>query len=250
MTRARFLQIVIVGGATLLVEALCRFGVIARFTMIPPTEMAVSLFALARGAPWFWPDVLYSLRNLAFAALIAILGGFLTGLFVHAFPRLRRTLDPLFASYYSVPTFVLYPLLIVVFGVGPASLIVMGAIFGVVAMIVATLTALDRIPRVYLKTARIMGLDPARRVLWVSLPAATPHLITGLKLAVAYSVIGIIAGEFILATAGVGKRLAFAYNDFDNSTMYGVLLLILLFAGALNGLLNAFERRVHARWYR
>ena len=144
----------------------------------------------------------------------------------------------------------LYPLLIVVFGVGPASLIVMGAIFGVVAMIVATLTALDRIPRVYLKTARIMGLDPARRVLWVSLPAATPHLITGLKLAVAYSVIGIIAGEFILATAGVGKRLAFAYNDFDNSTMYGVLLLILLFAGALNGLLNAFERRVHARWYR
>ena len=76
MTRARFLQIVIVGGATLLVEALCRFGVITRFTMIPPTEMAVSLFALARGAPWFWPDVLYSLRNLAFAALIAILGGF------------------------------------------------------------------------------------------------------------------------------------------------------------------------------
>ena len=78
----------------------------------------------------------------------------------------------------------------------------------------------------------------------------TQHLFTGLKLAVTYSVIGIIAGEFILATAGVGKRLAFSYNDFDNPTMYGLLLLILVFAGALNGLLNAWERRIHARWYR
>jgi NitT/TauT family transport system permease protein len=250
MTRARQLQILIIGGAALALEVLCRAGIITRLTMIPPSEMLVAVYNIARNAPWFSADATYTLRNLFFASIIAIVGGFLLGVFVHALPRLRRALDPLFASYYSVPTFVLYPLLIVIFGVGPLSLIVMGAIFGIVAMIVATLTALDRIPRVYLKTARIMNLGPVRRVLWVSLPAATPHLFTGLKLAIAYSVIGIIAGEFILATAGVGKRLAFSYNDFDNPTMYGLLLLILVFAGALNGLLNAFERRIHARWYR
>ena len=250
MSPARALQIVVVGGAFALLEILCRAGVIGRFTMIPPTEMAVALWKVATRTEWFAEDALYTLRNLLFAALIAIFGGFVGGVFVHALPRLRRCLDPLFASYYAVPTFVLYPLLIVIFGIGPASLIVMGAIFGIVAMIVATLTALDRIPGVYRKTARVLGLDPLRRVLWVSLPAATPHLFTGLKLAVAYCVIGVVAGEFILATTGIGRRLSFAYNNFDNATMYGVLLLILLFAAGLNTLLNNFERRVHARWRR
>src|SRR5262249_48025776 len=153
-------------------------------------------------------------------------GGFLIGLVVHAVPRLRRVLDPIFTSYYSIPTFV-YPLLIVVFGIGPAPLIVLGALFGIVAMIVATLTALDRIPRVVMKVGRVGRLGPIRTALLMKLPAASPHLMTGLRLAVAYSVIGIIAGEFILSTQGIGRRLALAYNNFDNKTMYALLVLIL-----------------------
>ena len=81
------------------------------------------------------------------------------GLAVHAAPRFAR-LDPIFTSYYSVPTFVLYPLLIVVFGIGPISLIVLGALFGIVAMIVATVTAIDRVPPVLLKVARVARLGP------------------------------------------------------------------------------------------
>jgi NitT/TauT family transport system permease protein len=250
VSRVRLIQTLIIGGSVALLEVLCRTGVIDRFTMIPPSDMLLSLIRIARTESWFWPDVLYTLRNLAVAIVIAVAGGFLIGVGVHAVPRLRRCLDPLFSSYYSVPTFVLYPLLIVIFGIGPASLIVMGALFGVVAMIVATLTALDRIPKVMVKTARIMRLDPLRSVLMVRLPAAAPHLFTGLKLAVAYCVIGVIAGEFILATAGIGRRLSFSYNNFDNQTMYGVLLLILVFAAALNTVLNIWEKRLHQRWYR
>jgi NitT/TauT family transport system permease protein len=82
------------------------------------------------------------------------------------------------------------------------------------------------------------------------LPAASPHLMTGLRLAVAYSVIGIIAGEFILSTEGIGRRVALAYNNFDNQTMYALLVLILAFAIALNATLGAFEQALHRRWYR
>ena len=179
-----------------------------------------------------------------------MVGGFLIGLAVHASPRLRRLADPIFTSYYAVPTFILYPLLIVFFGIGPLSLIVMGALFGIVAMIVATIAALDRIPRVLLKVARVSRLDPLRTTLMMKLPAAAPHLMTGLRLAVAYSIIGIIAGEFILSTAGVGRRVALAYNNFDNPTMYALLVLILGFAAAINALLGALEKSLHHRWYR
>lgn len=247
--RTTLWQIGLVGTAIVVIELLCRAGVIDRFTMIPPSEMLVALARLVARAPWFWPDVSYTLGNLASAIALSVVGGFLLGLLVHALPRLRRILDPLFTSYYSVPTFVLYPLLIVMFGIGPLSLIVMGALFGIVAMVVATLTALDRVPRVLLKVARTARLDPIRTVLLMQLPAAAPHLVTGLRLAVAYSVIGIIAGEFILATAGIGRRLALSYNNFDNQTMYGLLLLILAFAIGLNAVLGAFERALHRRWY-
>jgi NitT/TauT family transport system permease protein len=246
----RVLQITIAAGALAALEALCRFHVIDRFTMIAPSEMFASLGHLALRASWFWPDVRYTLLNLIAAVAISVVGGFLLGLVVHSLPRVRRVLDPLFTSYYSVPTFVLYPLVIVVFGIGPLSLIVMGALFGVVAMIVATLTAIDRIPRVLIKEARVLRLDPIRAAFLLKLPAAAPHLVTGIRLAVAYSIIGIVASEFILATAGIGRRVALAYNNFDNQTMYALLVLILAFAVGVNAGLGTLEQALHRRWYR
>jgi NitT/TauT family transport system permease protein len=250
MSRVRVLQFVLVGAAVVAVELLCRLGIIDRFTMIPPSEMMLALAHVIDDAPWFWGDVSYTLGNLAAAIGLSVIGGFLIGLVVHAVPRLRRVLDPLFTSYYSVSTFVLYPLLIVFFGIGATSLIVLGALFGIVAMVVATVTAIDRIPRVLLKVARVSRLGAIRTALLMKLPAASPHLMTGLRLAVAYSVIGIIAGEFILSTEGIGRRVALAYNNFDNQTMYALLVLILAFAIALNAALGAFEQALHRRWYR
>jgi NitT/TauT family transport system permease protein len=250
MTRVRIIQLAVVCAVIAALELLCRIGVIDGFTMIPPSEMMLALAHVVATAPWFWPDVSYTLGNLAAAIALSVLGGFLIGLMVHAVPRLRRVLDPIFTSYYSVPTFVLYPLLIVIFGIGPMSLIVLGALFGIVAMIVATVTAIDRIPQVLLKVARVSRLGPVRTALLMKLPASSPHLMTGLRLAVAYSVIGIIAGEFILSTEGVGRRVALAYNNFDNQTMYAMLVLILAFAIAVNAALGAFEGALHRRWDR
>jgi NitT/TauT family transport system permease protein len=150
MVRVRILQLGFVCAAIAALELLCRVGIIDRFTMIPPSEMAGALTHVIATAPWFWPDVTYTLGNLAAAIGLSVLGGFFIGVVVHAIPRLRRVLDPIFTSYYAVPTFVLYPLLIVFFGIGPTSLIVLGALFGIVAMIVATVTAIDRVPRVLL----------------------------------------------------------------------------------------------------
>ena len=93
-------------------------------------------------------------------------------------------------------------------------------------------------------------LGPIRTALLMKLPAASPHLMTGLRLAVAYSVIGVIAGEFILSTEGVGRRVALAYNNFDNQTMYALLVLILGFAIVVNALLGSLEQALHRRWYR
>jgi len=250
MKHPGFWRLVIVAGAVLALECACRTGMIDRVTMVPPSAMAVALVRMASSAPWFWPDAGSTFRNVCVAVALSTVLGFLIGLGIHALPRLRAVLNPMLVSYYSVPPFVFYPLLIVILGIGPASLIVMGALFGIVAMISATLASIDRIPRVYGKVARVSRLSPWQTALGIKLPAATPHLITGIKLAVSYSVTGVIAGEFIIATAGLGRRLTLAYNGFDTATMYGLILLILIAMTIVNSLLQRWETRIHRRWYR
>jgi NitT/TauT family transport system permease protein len=247
LSKVALTRILILLGALVTLELLCRTGIIDRVTMIPPSEMLVALWQIVESGQ-FKQDILFSTYNVAAASLLAIAAGFVFGAGLHAWPRARRVVSPLLSAYYAVPTFVFYPLLIVAFGTGRTALIVMGTIFGVVAMMVNTMLGLDRVPLAVSKTGAIMRLGPVRRLFLVRLPAAAPHLVTGIKLAVAYGVIGIIAGEFILATAGVGKRVSFAYDNFDNKTMYGMLLLLLIGVMLINGLLTIWEKRLHRRF--
>jgi NitT/TauT family transport system permease protein len=247
LSKVALTRVLILLGALSALELLCRAGTIDRVTMIPPSEMLVALWQIIESGK-FKQDILFSTYNIVAASILAIVLGFLFGAALHAWPRARRVVSPLLAAYYAVPTFVFYPLLIVAFGTGRTALIVMGTIFGVVAMMVNTMLGLDRVPLAVSKTGAIMRLGPMRRLFLVRLPAAAPHLVTGIKLAVAYGVIGIIAGEFILATAGVGKRVSFAYDNFDNKTMYGMLLLLLIGVMFINGLLTIWDKRLHRRF--
>ena len=118
---------------------------------------------------------------------------------------------------------------------------------GVVAVITATLNGLDSVPPVLLKTARVLRLGPLATACRVSLPHAAPHLFTGIKLAVAYSFIGVIGAEFIMSQSGLGYEIRFAFDNLDNSTMYPLILLILLVAVAVNMTLDAWDRGLRAR---
>jgi NitT/TauT family transport system permease protein len=138
-------------------------------------------------------------------------------------------------------------LLIALFGLNTVPLIAIGFVFATAAMVISTLNGLDRVPRVMTKTARVLRLSPARSVMSVTLPSAAPYLFTGLKLALAYSFIGVIAGEFILSGGGLGFSIAYAYNNFDNQTMYAVMAFVLVIVALINGVLHVLEQRMLKR---
>ncbi len=241
------LRVAFLVGVTGALEIMCRTGVIPRLTMVPPSEMAVQLWlGLASGR--YTSDIVFTYTNIAAAIVISIVFGAAIGVMIHALPRLRRLLDPLLASYYSVPTFAFYPLLIVLFGITRWPLVAIGAMFGIVAMILNTINGLDNIPPVLVKVGRVFRLRPWATVWQIKLPAASPSLFTGIKLAVTYSVIGVIAGEFILSVAGLGRRIKLAYDNLDNPTMYGLLLLVLTTTVLLYFIVHSWERRIHSRW--
>jgi NitT/TauT family transport system permease protein len=248
-SRAGLIRLVLVVGSVAALEVACRTGAIPRLTMIPPSEMVTKLWDVLQSGE-MTGDILFTLKNLVSAILLSVFGGVLIGTMLHALPRLRHAVDPLLSAYYSVPTFVFYPLLIVMLGIGSASLIMMGALFGIVAMIMNTLIGLDRVPQSTLKTANVMRLGWFRSTIFLRLPSAAPNLMAGLKLAVAYSMIGIVAGEFILSTEGLGKNISYSYNNFDNPQMYALLLLLLIFVVVTNVSVYLWEQRLRKRWTR
>ena len=192
-------------------------------------------------------DLLATAGRVAAAAAISAIGGLLLGLGLHAVPRLRRTLEPLLASWYAIPTVMFYPVLLVLFGVGSGAIVAIAVLLAIVAMAQATLSGLDRVPPVLLRTASALRLGRAEAAWRIRLPSAAPYLFTGLKLVVGYAFIGVIASEFILSGSGLGYAIANAYNNFDNPTMYGLMLLVVLLVTAVNALLQALDARLRRR---
>jgi NitT/TauT family transport system permease protein len=230
----------------LLLEALCRFGAIDRFAMIPPSEILWHLGKILVGGT-MGPAITKTLTNVAIACVSAIAAGVILGTLIHRWRGLRETLDPLFAAYYAIPVYAFYPLFIVIFGLGDVPQVLIGFMLGLVAVIVNTLNGLDRVPRVLIKTARIQRLGPLTTALKVTLPYAVPYIFTGVKLAVAYSFIGVIGAELIMSRTGLGYEIGFAYNNFDNVVMYPLIVLVLAIAASVNTLFFLWEKKMLAR---
>ena len=245
MTAGR-VRLMITIGVVGVLEAMCRLGTIDRFAMPPPSEIKWNLGRILVTGQ-MWPAIAKTFANVAAAGAAAIVAGVALGTLIHRWVALRETLDPAFAAYYAIPIYAFYPLFIVVFGLGDLPQVLIGFMLALVAVIVNTLNGLDRVPRVLLKTARIQRLGRVSTALKVSLPFAAPYVFTGIKLAVAYSFIGVIGSEFILSSGGLGYRISFSYNNFQSDVMYGLILFVLLVVICINMGLYAWERSLMER---
>jgi NitT/TauT family transport system permease protein len=242
MGRVGWIRLAIIVAAVALLEVCCRTGLINHGVVIPPSEMADALVKLLI-AGQFNGQIMRTFGIVFVAAAISVAGGFALGLVIHALPRVRQALDPFFATYYAVPIFIFYPVMVAIFGLSVIPILLMGVASAIVAMVIATLNGLDRVPRVLGKVARVHRMGRIATALRLKLPAAAPHLFTGVKLAVSYAFIAVIASEFILAPAGLGRLIADAYADFNNPRMYALMLLLVVVATVVNMALHALDQR-------
>lgn len=246
MNRIALLRIAVILAAIGIVEIFCRVGMIDPFTMQAPSKIAQDLWKIIVTGKYN-AAIAKTMSNAATAFVLAVGVGIFTAVVIHRRKLLRESLEPLFATYYAIPVLAFYPLLIIFFGVGDAPKITIAFMLAVIAVIVNVLNGLDRVPRVLLKTALIARMSPLETALHVTLPYASPYVLTGIKFAVAYSLIGIIGSEFIMSSDGMGFEISFAYNNFDNATMYPLIVLILLISITLNLGVSIWEKRLLTR---
>jgi NitT/TauT family transport system permease protein len=242
MSRIGWIRLAVVVIAVGALELACRTGLIDHRVIIPPSEMATALVRLLISGQAN-DQIARTFGIVLIAVAIAVVLGFAFGVAIHAVPRLRQALEPLFATYYAVPIFIFYPVMIAIFGLSAWPIVLMGVASAIVVMIIATLNGLDRVPRVLTKVGRVHRMGRLSTALRLKLPAAAPHLFTGVKLAVSYGFIAVIASEFILAPAGLGRVISDAYTDFNNPRMYALMLLLVIVATVVNMVLHVFDQR-------
>ena len=246
MRPATLIRVAIVLATVLALEAVSRLGWVRPGLLAPPTAMVGELWSLMRTAG-FWHDVWFSTRATVAAFVLAMVVGCTLAVMLHSLPRVRDAIEPLIASYYALPFFALYPLFVVLMGMNQSPIILLGFLYGVMAVIIGTLGGLDRIPTALRRTGRVHHLTGLRQAVFISLPAAAPYVFTGAKLAFGYAITGVLGSEFILADAGFGYDISYAYNNFEDRKMYALLLFLLIVISLLTMLIYRAESAVQHR---
>ncbi len=204
---------------------------------------AVELLLLPR----FWPHVEESLLAFAYALVLAWGAGIGLGVWLGAHRLSGDLAEPILVALYSLPKVTLYPLILLMFGLGISAKVAFGWIHGVIPVAIFTMNAIKNIKPVYLKSARTMNLTPWQAATTILLPATMPEVVTGLRVGFSLTLLGVLIGEMFASKRGLGFTIINAIGLHDVETMMAVTLLLFVFAALSNALLLALDRRLHKR---
>jgi NitT/TauT family transport system permease protein len=244
--RVRLVRWGLIAAALVALEVVPRLGLVNPIALVPLSEMVWQLWLLISDGI-LGSHIARTLTSIVAAGAAAVITGLPLGVLLWRVPRVQRVLQPYMTTYYAIPIFAFYPLFIAIFGLSAVPVIIIAWAWAVVAIVINTVLGLNEVPEVLVKVGRSLRLSPRRMFTQIYFPAAVPYIFTGLKLAASYTVIGVVASEFIQAEEGVGWFVGFSYNNFAIQNMYAAILLILAFAVVVNSLLLRLERRLHGR---
>ena len=185
----------------------------------------------------------------AFAVSLAIgsLAGVAAGLALGFHRFSGEVAEPILTALYTLPKVTLYPLVLLVFGLGISAKIAFGIMHGIIPVILFTMGAVRNIDPVHLKTARVLRLSPWQTATTVLAPAVIPEIFTGLRVGFSLTLLGVIIGEMFASQRGLGFLVINGINTHDVPTMMAVILLIIVFAIFASAILLAADHRLHRR---
>jgi len=181
------------------------------------------------------------------AHLVGSMVGLVVGVLFWRKESLGRMFEPYLVSFYAVPLVVFYPVALVVLGINDWPIIILSTVMAAIPMALNAWNGFAGIPPVYLRLADSLTASSRQTFFQVAIPAAAPLLYTGTMLAAIYALIGVVAMEFMVARNGLGSRIRYLYEAFDNPGMYFYIVSTLAVSILLVGLLNVLFRRAFPR---
>jgi NitT/TauT family transport system permease protein len=235
--------LLVVAGAW---EIATRAGLVNAFWVSSPSRIVGDLVRRLRGAEvYLHIGVTLYEAFLGFVAGAAV--GIAAGFILARSEELARVLDPFVTALNSLPRVALAPLFILWFGIGLTSKVILAFSLVVFILLVNTYAGAKNVDPDLVVIARLLGASRRQVTLKIVLPSSIPWIFAGLRLGLAYALIGAVVGEVIVATAGLGFMISHAAGVFDTTGVFTALIILMVIATLLNEVMKAAEAKL-LRW--
>ncbi|HBI9886056.1 TPA: taurine ABC transporter permease TauC, partial [Escherichia coli] len=216
---------------------------------LPPPQQVLEKLLTIAGPQGFmdatlWQHLAASLTRIMLALFAAVLFGIPVGIAMGLSPTVRGILDPIIELYRPVPPLAYLPLMVIWFGIGETSkiLLIYLAIFAPVAM--SALAGVKSVQQVRIRAAQSLGASRAQVLWFVILPGALPEILTGLRIGLGVGWSTLVAAELIAATRGLGFMVQSAGEFLATDVVLAGIAVIAIIAFLLELGLRALQRRL------
>lgn len=230
-------------GLLLVWEVLGRVGAIDTRFFPVPTAIFRQMITLSENGE-LWANVWASMRRLFIGFWIGLVPALALGVVMGLSRPIRAALKPLISGTYPIPKSALLPLILLIFGLGEASKIVMVAIGVFYPVVINTVTGVMNVPTIYYDVAKNFGASRWHVFKTVAIPGAMPSIMTGIELGAGLGLILIAIAEMVGAQSGLGYMVWNAWQLYSVETMYVGLLVIALIGYGLALLLGGVGNRL------
>lgn len=227
-------------------ELLPRIGAVSEY-ILPPFSTVLAKLAGMLASGEILPHIGYSLNRSLLGFLVSLAAGVPFGFLMAWSKRVERLLDPVMQLMRNTPTLALYPVFILVLGLGEFSKV--GIIFwGTVwPILLNTTEGVRTVDPLYIKSARSMGSSALTLLVKVILPAALPSIFTGIRLGASRSIIILVGAEMLGADKGLGFLVFSSEQNYKVAEMYSGILTLVILGVLINYGLVRWEKRI-TRW--
>lgn len=241
VTWARVIALLVVFAAW---ETLARSGLLYR-DVVPSTFAVVGALYTELMDTTFYYDLWITFAEVAVGFVIGGLIGIAAGILCGSNRYLMGAVQPYVIAIGSAPKIIYLPIIFLIFGVGIESKMAKGALGGFFPTILSTMLGMFLINPVLIRVGRSFNLSRWQMVTKIYAPSMINPVITGLRLAMAIVVIGILVAEIKFADAGLGYRMINYYDMFRIAPMYATLIIIFILAALANLGMTRLQARLN-----
>jgi ABC-type nitrate/sulfonate/bicarbonate transport system permease component len=191
-----------------------------------------------------WSAVGVTASTTAIAYALAVAAGIAAGVVIGRSRLLTAALEPVISGVFAIPIVLFFPMFVIMFGIGPPSKIVFGAVYGFFPIALNTIAALSSVDPLYVRSARSQGASALQLFRHVYLPAALPTIVTGMRIGFFICFASVLGGETLTSASGIGHQIARQGELLNSGPMYAWMVIVLAATIVLNLTLGALAGRV------
>jgi NitT/TauT family transport system permease protein len=224
-------------------ESLVRFFDVQSYMLPAPSAIFAALLADVL-SPAFYTHVTATMQAVLGGFMVAGILGIVTGALIAQFKLVEDIVYPYIIALQTMPKVAIAPLLIVWIGFGIESKMLVSALVAFFPVLVNTVVGLKAVEQEKLDLMTALSATRWQTFKLVTLPNALPVIFAGLEIALVFSMIGAIVGEFVGARAGLGQLIQFRNMRLEVPGIFSILVVLAILGIILNTLIKTVGRKL------